>query len=65
MSDESSDTPLGRMSRRKMLGTTALLGGVVAGVAGDALGQERPNASAGSAATPTAAPNLAPPVVQT
>ena len=65
MSDESSNTPLGRMSRRQMLGTTALLGGVVAGVAGDALGQERPNASAGPAGTAAAGPNLAPPVVQT
>ena len=33
MSDESLNAPLGRMSRRKMLGTTVLLGGVVAGAA--------------------------------
>ena len=65
MSDESSKTPLGRMSRRKMLGTTALLGGVVAGVAGDALGQERPKAPAGPAVSPAAGPNLTAPVVQT
>jgi para-nitrobenzyl esterase len=64
MSDESSKTPLGRMSRRQMLGTTALLGGVVAGVAGDALGQDRPGAPGGPAGTAAAGPNLAPPVVQ-
>ena len=65
MYDESSNTPSGRMSRRKMLGTTALLGGVVAGVAGDVLGQERPRASAAAAGTSAAGPNLSPPVVQT
>jgi para-nitrobenzyl esterase len=64
MSDESSKTPLGRMSRRQMLGTTALLGGVVAGVAGDALGQDRSGAPGGPAGTAAAGPNLAPPVVQ-
>jgi para-nitrobenzyl esterase len=63
MSDQSSNTPLGRISRRQMLGTTACLGGVVA-VAGDALGQERPNAAGGPAAAAAAGPNLAPPVVQ-
>jgi para-nitrobenzyl esterase len=63
MSDESSNTPLGRISRRQMLGTTALLGGVVA-VAGDALGQERPTAPPGPAATAAAGPNLMPPLVQ-
>ena len=48
MSHESSNTPLGRMNRRTMLGTTtALVGGVIAAVAGDALGQERPKASLG------------------
>ena len=47
MSDESPKTRLGRMNRRKMLGTTtALLGGAVAGVAGDAFGQEKPKAPA-------------------
>ena len=47
MADESSNAPLGRMNRRTMLGTTtALLGGVVAGVAGDAFGQEKPKAAA-------------------
>ena len=65
MADESRKSPLGRMSRRQMLGTTALLGGVVAGVAGETVGQERPAAQAGSAAGSTAGPNLAPPVVQT
>ena len=65
MSDRSSNTPSGRMNRRQMLGTTALLGGgVVAGVTGDALAQERPAASAAPAAAPSASPNLAPPVVQ-
>jgi para-nitrobenzyl esterase len=48
-----------------MLASTALLGGVVAGVAGDVLGQERSRASAGPAVTPAAGPNLRPPVVQT
>ena len=66
MSDESN-TPSGLMNRRKMLGTTtALLGGVVAGVAGNASAQEnaRPAASNGPAGTAAAGPNLAPPVVQ-
>ncbi|MEP6592285.1 MAG: carboxylesterase family protein, partial [Acidobacteriota bacterium] len=48
-----------------MLGTTALLGGVAAGLAGDAAGQQRTTrATPGSADTPGAAPNLVPPVVQ-
>lgn len=65
MSDRSPKTPLGRMSRRTMLGTTALLGGVAAGLAGDAAGQQRTTrATPGSADTPGAAPNLVPPVVQ-
>ena len=43
MAKESSHAPLTRMNRRQMLGTTtALLGGVVAGVAGDTFGQEKP-----------------------
>jgi para-nitrobenzyl esterase len=63
MHDESSNTPSGRMSRRTMLASTALLGGVVAGVAGDVLGQEKPKASA--AATPATGPNMSPPLVQT
>ncbi|MEN3336751.1 MAG: para-nitrobenzyl esterase [Acidobacteriota bacterium] len=67
MSDESVTMPSGRISRRKMLGTTALLGGVVAGLAGTAIGQEKPKSagSAGPAGTPAAGPNLVPPVVQT
>jgi para-nitrobenzyl esterase len=65
MHDESPDTPSGGMSRRKMLATTAFLGGVVAGVAGDAVGQERARASAGAAVTPAAGPNQSPPLVQT
>ncbi|HEU4935638.1 MAG TPA: carboxylesterase family protein [Vicinamibacterales bacterium] len=64
MSDKPSNTPLGRISRRQMLGTTALLGGVVAAVSGDAIGQEnqKPATSAGTSA---AGPNLSPPIVQT
>jgi para-nitrobenzyl esterase len=68
MSDESSKTPLGRMNRRTMLGTTtAVLGGLVAGVAGETLGQAKPKsaAMAGSADAPAGSPNLAPPVADT
>src|SRR5262245_26816361 len=68
MSDESSNTPLSRMSRRQMLGTTALLGGVVAGVSGDALGaleQDKPKAPAGAAGAAATGPNLAPPIADT
>jgi para-nitrobenzyl esterase len=67
MADETSNTPFGRMNRRKMLGTaTALIGGVAAGATGNAYGQppSKP-APAGPAATAAAGPNLAPPVVQT
>ena len=64
MSDKPSNTPLGRISRRQMLGTTALLGGVVAAVSGDAIGQEKPK-PATSAGTSAAGPNLDPPIVQT
>jgi hypothetical protein len=49
------------MNRRTMLGTTtALLGGVVAGVAGDAFAQEKPKpaAPAAPAATAAAGPHL-------
>ena len=65
MADESK-SPLGRMNRRTMLGTTtALLGGVVAGAA-DVFAQEKPKAAAMPARTaPAVNPNLAPPVVQT
>jgi para-nitrobenzyl esterase len=48
-----------------MLATTALLGGVVAGVSRDVLGQEKPRAAAGPAATAATGPNLSPPLVQT
>ncbi len=67
MSDGSSNTPLGYISRRKMLGTTALLGGVIAGVTGDAIAQEKQKraATSGSTDTPAASPNFTPPVVQT
>jgi para-nitrobenzyl esterase len=66
MDNQSSQSPLGRMNRRKMLGTTtALFGGAVAGVAGNAFAQEKPKAA--TPAAPAAAatgPNLNPPVVQ-
>lgn len=68
MANESSNTPLGRMNRRTMLGTTtAVLDGVVAGLARDAFGQEKPAAAATAAApaaAPATGPNLHPPVVQ-
>ena len=65
MAKEPSQAPLGRMNRRQMLGTTtALLGGVVAGVAGDAFAQEKPTARPAPAARPATGPNLNPPVVQ-
>ena len=68
MADESSHTPLGRMNRRQMLGTTtAVIGGVVAaGVTGDAFAQEKPKAAALPVppAMSAAGPNLNPPVVE-
>ena len=46
MADESSNSPLGRMNRRTMLGTaSAFIGGAVAGVT-DVFGQERPPSTA-------------------
>src|SRR3954471_19044144 len=65
MSEESSNTSLGRMSRRKMLGTTALLGSVVTSLRGDVLAQEKAKAPSGAATASAASPNLTPPVVQT
>ena len=63
MKNESSEERTGRMNRRQMLGTTtALVGGAVAGVAGNAFAQERPKAPPAAAAA--AGPNLSPPVVQ-
>src|SRR6187549_10341 len=63
MKIESSEEGTGRMNRRQMLGTTtALVGGAVAGVAGNAFAQERPKAPPAAAAA--AGPNLSPPVVQ-
>jgi para-nitrobenzyl esterase len=52
------------MNRRQMLGTTtALLGGAIAGAAGDAFaGQEKPTATAPGAAA--GGPNLSPPIVE-
>src|SRR5262249_49067579 len=69
MSEESSHTPLDRMSRRQMLGTTALLGGLVAGVGGEAaaaLAGDPAVAQAHnkSALAPGDGPNLAPRLVQ-
>ena len=62
MADELTNTPLGQMSRRQMLGTTTgLLGGVVAGVGTDAFAQEK----AKPAATSATGPNLSPPIVDT
>jgi len=65
MADESSNTPLGQMSRRQMLGTTTgLLGGVVAGVGTNAFAQEKAKPAATAAASATG-PNLSPPIVDT
>ena len=61
MANESS--PLGRMNRRQMLGTTtAVLGGVVAGVTTDVFAQEKAPHAASPA--PASGPNLNPPVVE-
>ena len=59
MSNEVRDERTDRLNRRQMLGTTtALFGGVVAGIGGHASAQEKP------AAGQAAGPNLTPPVVQ-
>ena len=63
MAKDSSHEPSGRMNRRQMLGTTALIGGVVAAVTGDAIGQEKSKAATSS--TSATGPNLSPPIVQT
>jgi len=64
MSDESVKESVGRMNRRQMLGTTTvLLGGAVAGIAGDAFAQEKPHAAASPAPSGAAGPNLNPPLV--
>ena len=66
MADERSNSPLGQMNRRTMLGTsTALLGGIVAGVGTDAFAQEKAKPAASAGATAATGPNLAPPVVDT
>lgn len=65
MADESLQEPVGRMNRRQMLGTTtALLGGAVAGMAGDAFAQDAPKPAAAPAPAASAAPNLNPPLVK-
>ncbi|HTH00214.1 MAG TPA: carboxylesterase family protein, partial [Vicinamibacterales bacterium] len=58
------DESLGRISRRQMLGSTALIGGVVAAVTGDARAQEKPKPTT-SAGTSAVGPNLNAPLVQT
>jgi para-nitrobenzyl esterase len=64
MANEPSQAPVTGMNRRQMLGTTtALLGGVIAGVAGEAFAQEKP-AAPSSAAKSVTGPNLNPPVVK-
>lgn len=68
MANDSSKTPMDRMNRRQMLGTTtALVGGVVASVAGDAFAQEKPKpaAPAGAPSVAASGPNLHAPIVQT
>jgi para-nitrobenzyl esterase len=63
MAKHSSQHPLGRMNRRKMLtASTALLGGALAGVGGNVFAQEK--AHTPSTGAPASNPNLAPPVVQ-
>jgi para-nitrobenzyl esterase len=66
MADESTNTPLGRMNRRTMLGTTttALVGSAVAGLAGNTFGQEKAKAPAAPAAAAAAGLNLHPPVIE-
>src|SRR5262249_31269536 len=66
MANESKSGSLGRMNRRKMLGTTtALVGGVVAGTAGHVFGRDDVEAaSAAPAASPATSRNPHPPVVQ-
>jgi hypothetical protein len=52
------------MNRRQMLGTTsAVLGGVVAGVTGNVFAQEKPAAAKAAAPAVSGGPNLNPPVV--
>jgi para-nitrobenzyl esterase len=68
MSDEKP-APLSLMNRRTMLGTaTAVVGGAIAGVAGDVFAQEKeksaaPEPAASKAAAPAVNLNLHPPVV--
>ena len=65
MADESANTPSGQMNRREMLGTTtALVGGAVAGLAGNVLAEDTPRRSARPAATSATGANLNPPIVE-
>lgn len=70
MAEQVSEEARSSMNRRKMLGAgAALLGGAVAGVAGNVFGQEKqttaapPAAPAARPAVEATAPNLSPPVV--
>jgi para-nitrobenzyl esterase len=64
---EDKPAPLSLMNRRTLLGTaTAVIGGAVAGVAGDVFAQEKPTAAApaaSAAAAPASNLNLHPPVI--
>ena len=65
MANEDSNSPLSRMNRRQMLGTTtALVGGALAGVSADVFAQDTPKAAPSPAAAASASPNLNPPIVQ-
>jgi para-nitrobenzyl esterase len=62
MAHDSTTSSLSRMNRRQMLGTaTALLGGAVAVTTSDVFGAEQ--AKPAPSSSPSAAPNLHPPVV--
>ena len=65
MPNGDSNSPLSRMNRRQMLGTTtALVGGALAGVSADVFGQDKSKAGPAPAAAASASPNLNPPIVQ-
>lgn len=63
MANDKLDERTAGMNRRQMLGTTTvLIGGAVAGAAGNTFAQAKPTAAPAPAAS--AAPNLSPPVVR-